>query len=107
MAPGDPGAFVRGIEGAHCDCGETRLRVCANAGAAAKRKITAAAAAAAAAVRRRLFKPHPDIAIFLDPNRGNFKPRPGRSSRAGMLAVPPYLADSALLSPYPEVQLVG
>jgi hypothetical protein len=36
-------------------------------------------------------KPHPDIAIFLDPNRGNFKP----------------VSDSPSLSPYLGTRSVG
>src|ERR1700733_10007510 len=96
LAPGEPVPVGGGTEAV--DCGETRARICAKAWGDTKRKAPTAAPATAA--RQKIAKPHPDIAIFLDPNRGNFKPPPpGRASRS----TPPasrYLADSPSLSPY-------
>jgi hypothetical protein len=102
-APGDPVPVDNGTEA--LDCGDTRPRIWANAGAQAKRKIPTAAMAKAP--RRDMSKPHPDIAIFLDPNRGNFKPvsarrRPRRPSAASCC-----LADSPSLSPYLGTRSVG
>jgi hypothetical protein len=48
------------------------LRVCAGARAGVVK--TTPSATAAAAVRQNVVKPRPDMAIFLDLNRGNFKP---------------------------------
>jgi hypothetical protein len=103
VAPGDPLPGVSGTEAV--DCGETRLRICAKACGETKRKTPIAAPATAA--RRKIAKPHPDIAIFLDLNHGNFKPpSPGRAF-PGMLGGLRYLADSPSLSPYRDVHLVG
>jgi hypothetical protein len=52
-------------------------------------------------------KPHPDIAIFLDPNRGNFKPVSARRRTRRPSAVSCYLADSPSLSPYLGTRSVG
>jgi hypothetical protein len=70
VAPGDP---VPGVSGAlTVACGANRLRTCAGARAGAVKTIPTATTAAA--LRQNVVKPRPDMAIFLDLNRGNFKP---------------------------------
>jgi len=99
-APGDPVPVAGGA--AAVDWGDTRLRIWANAGAQAKRKNPTAATAKAPRQkpRRDMSKTHPDIAIFVDPNRGNFKPLPARQPARRRSAASCYLADSPSLSPY-------
>jgi hypothetical protein len=62
-------------------CGDTRLRVCANA--CGSGKMTIPTTATTAAQCRKTNKPHPDIAFFLDPNHGNFMPAVVRHGDAG------------------------
>ena len=75
-APGAGGANgANGVNGAGAGgCGGRRLRICAEAGAAAHRASAATAKAAATLQRRTVLKPRRDIGFFVDPNRGNFKP---------------------------------
>jgi hypothetical protein len=73
LAPGDP---VPGTGGAGAiDCGGASARICANDRAGVKSASAAAAQIAATPPRRKLPKPHPDIAFFLDHKGGNFMPR--------------------------------
>jgi hypothetical protein len=70
VAPGDP---VPGVSGAgSVACGASKLRTCA--GARIGEDKTIPAAAPAAAMRQNVVEPRPDIPIFVDLNRGNFKP---------------------------------
>ena len=65
------------------DCGGASARICANDRAGDESASAAAAQTAATPPRRKLSKPHPDIAFFLDHKRGNFMPRAANDDRRG------------------------
>jgi hypothetical protein len=81
LAPGDP---VPGGTGAGAmDCGGASARICANDRTGDKSASAVAAQIAATPPRRKLSKPHPDIAFFLDHKGGNFMPRGANDDRRG------------------------
>ncbi len=120
---GGAGALNGANSGGAGGCGGRRLRISAAPGAGANGTSAATvktvakdlatdlakdlAKDLAASQRRNSLKTQPDIAVFVDPNRGEFKP--ARTPRPVLIAVRrmPYVADRASLSPYRDFRIVA